>query len=61
MSTEIIRNFGLILFVMMTISLLTALILFIVVVRRLQRLDVPPQAGFGETLALHTIFVSRIH
>jgi len=56
MSTEVIRNFGLIIFAMMAISLAMALFLFLVVVRRLRRLDVPPNAGFGETL-LYTPFL----
>lgn len=56
MSTELIRNFGLIVFASMAISLVLAMILFILVVRKLRRLDIPPQAGFGETL-LYTPFL----
>lgn len=56
MSTELIRNFGLIVFASMAISLVLAMILFILVVRKLRRLDIPPHAGFGETL-LYTPFL----
>ena len=56
MSTEVIRNFGLVIFGMMAISLVLSIVLFLVFVRRLKRLDVPPQAGFAETL-LYTPFL----
>jgi hypothetical protein len=56
MDTELIRNVGLILFALMAFSLVLAIILFLVVVRRLKHLDVPPNAGFGETL-LYTPFL----
>ncbi|MDX1413086.1 MAG: hypothetical protein R3293_02790 [Candidatus Promineifilaceae bacterium] len=56
MSTEMIRNFGLVIFGMMTISLILSIIIFLVVIRRLKRLDVPPNAGFAETL-LYTPFL----
>lgn len=56
MSEEVIRNFGLILFAFMAISLVIAILLFLLVVRRLRRMDIPPHAGFGETL-LYTPFL----
>jgi hypothetical protein len=40
---------------MMGISLIMALLLFIVVVRQVRRIDIPPDAGFQETL-LYTPF-----
>ncbi len=50
MSIEMIREFGLYLFGAMAISFILAMILFIFVIRRLRRMDVPPNAGFSETL-----------
>ena len=50
MSTELVRDFGLFLFAAMAISFVVAMILFIFVIRRLRRMDIPPNAGFGETL-----------
>ncbi len=50
MSIEMIREFGLYVFGAMAISLVLAMILFILVIRRLKRMDVPPNAGFSETL-----------
>jgi hypothetical protein len=50
MSTEIIRDFGLFVFAAMAISFVVAMILFIFVIRRLRRMDIPPNAGFSETL-----------
>ena len=56
MDIELIRNIGLILFGLMSFSLLLAIILFFFVVRRMKHLDIPPNAGFGETL-LYTPFL----
>lgn len=53
MSTEVIRNFGLFVFAAMAISFVVAMILFVFVIRRLRRVEIPPNAGFSETL-LHT-------
>jgi hypothetical protein len=53
MSTELIRNFGLFVFAAMAISFVVAMILFVFVIRRLRRVEIPPNAGFSETL-LHT-------
>jgi hypothetical protein len=50
MSTEIVRDFGLFVFAAMTISFVVAMILFVFVIRRLRRMDIPPNAGFSETL-----------
>jgi hypothetical protein len=53
MSTEVIRNFGLFVCAAMAISFVVAMILFVFVIRRLRRVEIPPNAGFSETL-LHT-------
>jgi hypothetical protein len=47
---ETIRNFGLVIAAFMGVSLILAVFLFVFVIRRLKRLDVPEDAGFGETL-----------
>lgn len=56
MDADVLRNIGLIALAWMGASLVVALILFIFVIRRLKRLNVPPNAGFGETL-LYTPFL----
>lgn len=56
MSVELIRDFGMVLFGLMFVSLILAGVLFLFVIRRLRRLDVPKDAGFGETL-LYTPFL----
>lgn len=56
MSVENLREIGLIIFAFMAVSFVLAMILFVFVIRRLQRLDVPADAGFAETL-LYTPFV----
>lgn len=55
LTTDTLQTLGLIAAVWMGASLLIALILFLVVIRHLRRLDIPPNAGFGETL-MHTPF-----
>ncbi|NCF69562.1 MAG: hypothetical protein GWP61_26735 [Chloroflexi bacterium] len=50
MSIEMVRDFGLYVFAAMAVSFVVALILFLFVIRRLRRMDVPPGAGFSETL-----------
>ncbi len=50
MSIEMLREFGLYVFGAMAISFVLAMILFFLVIRRLRRMDVPPNAGFSETL-----------
>ena len=50
MSIEMLREFGLYVFGAMAISFVLAMILFVLVIRRLRRMDVPPNAGFSETL-----------
>lgn len=50
MSIDTLREIGLVVFGFMTISFILAMILFFLVIRRLKRMDVPPNAGFGETL-----------
>ena len=56
MSVEMLREIGLVVFGLMAVSLVLAMILFFLVIRRLKRLDVPPDAGFTETL-LYTPFL----
>lgn len=56
MTIEDLRTVGLILAASMGVSLVLAAILFVLVIRRLRRLNVPPDAGFGETL-LHVPFL----
>lgn len=50
MSVEMLREVGLIVFAFMAVSFVLAVILFVVVIRRLKHIDVPPNAGFAETL-----------
>jgi hypothetical protein len=50
MSIEMLREFGLYVFGAMAISFVLAMILFFLVIVRLRRMDVPPNAGFSETL-----------
>lgn len=50
LTLEDLRTIGLFVAATMGVSLLLALILFVVVIRRLRRLNIPPGAGFGETL-----------
>ena len=54
--TEFLRNFGLIIGAVILVSLTIVTLLFIVAIRQVRHIDVPPGAGFGETL-LHTPFV----
>lgn len=53
---EFTRTFGYTMLGIMGISLLLALLLLIIVRRQVKKIDVPPNAGFGETL-LHTPFL----
>lgn len=55
MTGEDFRTIGLILLASMGVSLVLALLLFALMARRLKDMDVPPNAGFGETL-LYTPF-----
>ena len=50
MTIEELRTIGLILAASMGVSLALAVLLFVLVIRKLRRLKVPPDAGFGETL-----------
>lgn len=54
---EFLRTFGITLLTLMGISLLLALLLLIVVWRNVKRLNIPPDATFGETLNLTPISV----
>lgn len=53
---EFIRNFGLVLLGVMSISLVVALILLVIIIVQVRRINVPPGAGFAETL-LYTPFL----
>jgi hypothetical protein len=50
MFEESLRNLGLVIAALMGLSLILAILLFGFVIQRLRRLDVPKDAGFGETL-----------
>ncbi len=50
LTIEDLRAVGIVILGLMAISLVLALLLFVFVIRRLRRLDVPPGAGYGETL-----------
>jgi hypothetical protein len=50
MLEESLRNFGLVIAGLMGVSLILAVFLFVFAVRRLRRLDIPEDAGFGEAL-----------
>ena len=54
--TEFLRTFGFSFLIVMGSALVLALLLFGFVVRQVRKINVPPNAGFGETL-LHTPFV----
>jgi hypothetical protein len=56
MSEEALRTVSYYVLGVMGISLILALILFFVVIRQLRRIQVPPNAGFAETL-LYTPFL----
>lgn len=56
MSTDFLQTLGLYLLGAMLISLMLALILFLIVIRQLRKIDVPKGAGFSETL-LYTPFL----
>ncbi len=50
MSVDLLREIGLLVFAAMVISFVLAMILFFFGVRRLKKMNVPPDAGFSETL-----------
>ena len=50
LTIEDLRAVGIVILGLMAVSLVLALLLFIFVIRRLRRLNVPPGAGYGETL-----------
>lgn len=50
LSLETWRALGIILAVWMGVSLTLALLLFVLVIRKLRRLNIPPNASFAETL-----------
>lgn len=56
LTSDTLQTLGLIAAVWVGTSLTLALILFVLVIRKLRRLDIPPDAGFGETL-LYTPFL----
>jgi hypothetical protein len=55
-TSETLRTFGYYWLGAMAISLLLALLLLLIVFRQVRRIDVPPDAGFQETL-LYTPFL----
>ncbi len=57
MTIETVREIGLFIFGAMAVSFLLAMILFIFVIRRLKRMDIPPNAGFSETLLYTPLLV----
>lgn len=54
---EFLRTFGITLLTLMGISLVLALLLLVFVWRSVKRLNIPPDATFGETLQLTPISV----
>jgi hypothetical protein len=50
MSIDLLREIGLYIFGAMVISFVLAMILFFLVISRLRRMNIPPNAGFSETL-----------
>lgn len=56
MNTDTFYQLGTYLLIGMGVSLLLAIILFVTVIRQLQRIEIPADAGFQETL-LHTPFL----
>jgi hypothetical protein len=56
LTAEELRTIGLLIAGWMAFSLFLALLLFIFVVRHLRRMNIPPDAGYGETL-LYTPFL----
>ncbi len=52
MSVDDLRSVGLIIAAVMTVSFVLAMILLAFAAQRLRKLDVPQDAGFGETLLL---------
>jgi hypothetical protein len=56
MTAETLRTIGLYLASAMAISLILSLLLLLVVIRQVKKINVPPDAGFAETL-LYTPFL----
>jgi hypothetical protein len=56
MTAETLRTVGLYLASAMAISLILSLLLLLVVIRQVKKINVPPDAGFAETL-LYTPFL----
>ena len=54
---EFLRNFGLTLLTLMGVALILALLLLLIVWRQVKRIDIPPDATFGETLLLTPFLV----
>ncbi|MCP5101084.1 MAG: hypothetical protein GY943_36500 [Chloroflexi bacterium] len=54
--SDFLQNFGYYYLAAMGISLGLALLLFLIVLRQIKKIDVPPDAGFKETLQ-HTPFL----
>lgn len=57
MDIEALRTFGLYLAGAMAVSFVLAMLLFFLFVRQIRRIDVPPGAGFSETLLYTPLLV----
>jgi hypothetical protein len=57
MTAETVRTLGFYLLGAMAVSLILALLLLLVVIRQVRRIDVPPDAGFAETLSYTPLVV----
>ena len=56
LTSDTLQTVGLLIAVWMGTSLAIALLLFVLVIRKMRRLNIPPDAGFGETL-MYTPFL----
>lgn len=56
LTSDTLQTIGLLVAVWVGASIAVAALLFVLVIRKMRRLDIPPDAGFGETL-LYTPFL----
>ena len=54
---ELLQNLGLILIGVMSVAIILALILLVIVVIQVRKINVPPNAGFAETLLYTPLLV----
>ncbi len=54
---EFLQNFVLILLSMMSVALVLAIILLVIIIIQIRRINVPPNAGFAETLLYTPLLV----